>query len=76
MITTVDQAIQVAKDECKDPYALQYINAIPRAIDSYGSEGFDSQLLYALANMQHWCGENARQAKAVMRDYLKKRKML
>ena len=67
----LDQAIQLAKKEVKDPNALVYLNAIPKAIEGWGSEGLESQIMYALCNMKSWRGENARQAKLVMNNWLK-----
>jgi len=72
----IKEAIQVAKAECKDVNAQVYLNAIPKAIEMYGSDGFETQLLYALSNMQHWTGENARNAKVAMKKYLKDKKRM
>jgi len=68
---TIDQAIAVAKRDCRDPYAQAYLRAIPDAIELGGTDGFESQLLYALNNMRSWCGETARVAKQVMRQFVK-----
>lgn len=74
----VNEAIQVAKEECKDGYAQTYLRAIPKAIELGGDikdctavESFKTQLRYALGNMQYWRGENARQAKAAIRQWVK-----
>ena len=68
---TLDDAIRIAKEEVKDKTALVYLNAIPQAIEGYGTEGLESQLMYALCNMKNWRGSTARDAKAVMNKWLK-----
>lgn len=68
---TIDEAIRIAKAECKDHYAQSYLNAMPEAVEEFGSEGFISQLVYAQANMQSWRGPVARECKKVIRTYLK-----
>lgn len=70
---TIDEAIQTAKKECKNEYAQAYLKAIPEAIELGGTDGFDVQILYAFSNMATWRGEKAREAKAVIKAYLKKK---
>jgi hypothetical protein len=71
MIMTVDEAIKIALVEVKDPYAKVYLDAIPKAIETFGIAGLTSQLLYAMANMRSWRGENARTAKSVFTKFIK-----
>jgi len=73
---TIDQAIQIAKNECKDPYAQTYLKAIPKAIELGGAmenatakQGLKTQLLYALSNMSYWRGQNARECKKVLKKF-------
>ena len=69
---TVDQAIQVAKKECKNGYAQTYLNAIPKAIEYSNGEAVKAlrvQLLYALNNMKYWRGERAREVKRILKEY-------
>jgi hypothetical protein len=73
-IKKIDQAIAIAKCKVKDVSAQTYLQAIPRAIEEYGSDGFETQILYALANMASWRGEEARDVKAFMRQWLKTKK--
>jgi len=70
------EAITIAKKEVTNPQAKAYLNAIPEAIEEYGSHGFNVQLLYVLANLQTWRGDNARNAKIAMKAYLKSKKMI
>jgi hypothetical protein len=37
---SIDEAIRIAKKECKNEYAQLYLKAIPEAIETYGSHGF------------------------------------
>ena len=71
VINNIDQAIATAKKEVKDPYAQAYLQAIPDAIEGFGSEGFETQILYALSNMATWRGDIARETKAFMKQWLK-----
>ena len=68
---TVDEAIRIAKAEAKDPYARSYLEALPDSIEESGSEGFKTQLLYALNNMKTWRGDRAREVKKVLLSYAK-----
>lgn len=70
------EAIETAKRECKNPYAQTYLQAIPEAIELYGTDGFDVQLLYAFSNMNTWKGERARDKKAIIKSYLKSKKRM
>ena len=72
----IDEAIKIAKQECKDPYAKAYLDAIPQAIDEYGMEGFETQILYVFTNMAHWRGPVAREVKLVIKSWLKKRQLI
>lgn len=69
------EAIIVAKKEVKDHAGKAYLNAIPDAIEEFGSHGFNVQLLYASCNLSTWKGETAREAKKVIKAYLKEKKM-
>lgn len=75
----IDEAIKIAKKECKNEYALAYLDAIPEAIELGAqmgvgaTHGLDVQVLYAYSNMQYWRGQTAREVKAVIKDYLKKK---
>jgi len=72
---TIDEAIKTAKAQCKNQAAQIYLNHMPEAIEEYGSEGFRTQLLYALTNMRYWRGETARQVKDTIKTYLKENKV-
>ena len=56
--------------------AKTYIEAMPQAEqegkDFYNSEakGRKTQLVYILANLQYWKGENARIAKKLIKEYV------
>jgi hypothetical protein len=68
-IMTVEQAIEIAKLECKDPYALQYLNSMDRARAEGGQHGVDVQIMYAVSNMSYWRGDTARAVKKVLRAH-------
>jgi len=65
-------SIRIAKEECKDNYALAYLNAINESGTLYGNNGIKTQLLYCLNNMQYWKGEKAREVKKVFKKVIKK----
>jgi hypothetical protein len=78
----IDEAIKVARVECKDLYAKAYLESIPEAIELGAEMGvgarhsFSVQLLYAYSNMQYWRGQNAREVKVVIKEYLKKQGLM
>ena len=71
---TLIEAIETALRECKDPYARTYLMAADSASRRCGTEGLRVQLLYAVSNMAHWHGENARAVKKVSREHIEKLK--
>lgn len=71
-LSELDIAIQIARKECNDPYALIYLKAIPEAIEDSGEKGFYSALLYAYQMMNKWKGKIARDCKKIIKSYLKK----
>ena len=68
------EAIILAKKEVTNPAAKAYLNALPEAVEEYGSKGFYVQLLYVSVNLATWRGDNAREAKKVIKEYLKSKK--
>ena len=75
----LNEAIAIAKKECKNPYAQTYLRAIPEAIEfggqvSTAKDGLRVQLLYCLGNMTTWRGETAREVKKVMNAWIKANK--
>jgi hypothetical protein len=76
MFNNLNEAIKTAKKECKNPYAQTYLQAIPEAIEMFGTDGFDVQLLYALSNMNTWKGESAKNTKTIIKAYLKSKKRM
>ncbi len=71
---TVDEAIRIAKEQCKNPYAQSYLKNISESIELGGLNGmavdsFKLQILYALNNMKTWRGETAREVKKVLKKY-------
>lgn len=75
---TLDKAIAVMKAEVKDPYARNYLEAIPEAVEFGGEniqttaqEALETQIRYALCNTRTWRGESARECKQFLRGWLK-----
>ena len=68
------EAISMAKKECTNQYALSYLDAIDEAGILHGPNGFRTQLMYVLNNMQYWRGSTARQVKAVFKKAISKLK--
>ena len=72
-----NEAIKIAKRECKDPYAQTYLQAIQLAIEEGAEmgvgaqEGLRVQLLYELSNMSYWRGDVAKEVKATIKKYCK-----
>lgn len=65
------EALEIAKKECKNPYAQEYLKNIYLSERLYGGEGKKTNIRYALSNMSGWRGETAKQVKNVIREYLK-----
>lgn len=59
-----------------DPYAQSYAHAMTQALDEYGeSDGLRSikvQVMYMLNNMGQWKGEEAREAKKILKKWMVK----
>ena len=68
----LQDALTNVKTECKNVYAISYLNNLEQSYSQYGLEGIRIQLLYILSNTQHWRGEKARQSKKILRKYSKK----
>jgi len=66
----IDDAIKIAKENVTDVYALTYLNAMPKAIEMYGTAGLQNQLEYALGNMGSWKGSLAREVKKTMKTWI------
>jgi len=67
----INEAIKAVISDCKDPYAQTYARAAMKASIEYGVEGLKTQVLYILGNVSNWRGETAREAKKVMKAYVK-----
>lgn len=64
---TFEQALDVALEEVKDPYAQSYLRSVHlRAVPQQAI-----QLEYALSNMQHYRGDTARQVKLAFKAKIK-----
>lgn len=72
-VKNINEAIKALKENCKDQYAKEYIEAIPDAIECGGTEGLCIQLLYTLENCKAWKGDEARQTKAFIRAWVKEK---
>ena len=63
---TLDEALQSVIENCPNPYAVTYAQAMDQAITEYGEEGKRVQILYILSNIvddnddpEKWTGELA-----------------
>ena len=63
---TLRDAIRIAIASCKDGYAQAYL----REARNLNGKALATQLLYCLSNMGQWRGPEARQVKAVMKNWL------
>ena len=74
----IKEAIEIAKVECPDQYALSYLFTLEQSRE-YGrkigreNDAYEVQLLYAYSNMEEWVGERAREVKNVFKEFLKER---
>lgn len=66
----INEAIKIMKEKVKDKYALQYLNTIPKVIDEGGMKGLCIQMKYVLENSKTWRGEEAREIKEFIRNWI------
>lgn len=77
-VPELNAAIETAKNECNNQYALTYLHAIPQAISECSmlqaspEHAIRIQLLYILSNMKYWKGDIAKNTKAILKKYSKK----
>ena len=64
--------LQIAIDNCKNPYALSYLTHMIEAWSEYGNEGVKMQLMYALNNMEGWRGSVAKETKEYFKMIIKR----
>jgi hypothetical protein len=75
----LNEAIRVARAECPNEYAQQYLATVPEAIEEASGnntsavESLKIQLRYAMCNMLHWRGDKAREVKKIIRNYLEEK---
>ena len=65
ILVTLERAIKTGK--LKNPHAISYFNAFWMCQTQHE---FAVQVLYVLSNLQSWRGEEAREAKKVMKQYV------
>ena len=65
-------AVGVAREQCKNPYAQVYLRSINRMGIVLGPERIRMELRYALRNMRGWRGQAARETKKVFREMIKR----
>jgi hypothetical protein len=69
---TLEQAKQAVKKWVNSgakgsEYAKSYYDVLPQSESEYGEHGLDTQWLYILCNLSQWKGEEAREAKKVLK---------
>lgn len=81
MELTLAKVISTMKQEVKNQYALAYINALPDAVEFGGNslyatadDALLTQIYYIQANLSTWRGENARQCKAFLKNWINEKK--
>jgi len=52
-------------------YAMTYAHAMTMSYDRYGIDGVKTQVMYMLNNMASWKGEEARNAKKILKKWYK-----
>lgn len=54
-----------------NPYALTYAHAMTKSFNGYGVDGVKHQVMYMLGNLAAWKGDEAREAKKVLKKWTK-----
>lgn len=54
-----------------NPAARAYLDNVEEAWQQYGERGLKDQILYVLVNLSGWRGPEARECKAILKDYVK-----
>ena len=52
-------------------YAMSYAHAMTKSFDQFGIDGVKFQVMYMLNNMGSWKGEEARNAKKILKKWIK-----
>lgn len=67
----LEDAIEVARKECKDSHAQACLRTIDQSIAEYGDKGLKVELRYCLSKMGYWRGESAKRVKSIFKKYAK-----
>jgi hypothetical protein len=65
------EAVKIMKAEVKNEYALAYIKSLDDVVDHDGMHGLVVQVRYIKENLKGWRGENAREVKAFLTEWIK-----
>lgn len=66
----INEAINIMKAKVADPIAIKYIENMFQAIEEGGERGMCTQLKYIMENVKSWRGEEAREVKAFVRQWV------
>jgi hypothetical protein len=69
----INTAIKIMKEKVSDSYAQGYLNKIPEAIEKDGTKGLCVQLTYIMENVKMWRGDEAREIKAFVKEWVKEK---
>jgi len=58
------------KNKIPNEYAQEYLSSLGSAIDQGGTSGLCVQLLYVLENAKGWRGEEAKEIKTFVKDWV------
>jgi len=66
----INEAIKTMKEKVTDPIAVKYLENMFQAIEEGGMRGMCVQLKYIMENVKSWRGEEAREVKAFVRQWV------
>jgi hypothetical protein len=67
----INNAISIMNEKVKNQYARCYLAEISGAIEQGGTYGLKIQLAYVLENSSTWKGEEAREVKKFVKQWIK-----
>lgn len=73
-VDVIDALALAMRHSGVDPTAYAYAHGMHRSWDEHGLEGVAWNVMYMLGNLGRWQGDEARQAKKVLKRFWKKEK--
>lgn len=67
------ECIKIMQNEVTNKFAMSYIEALNEVIELDGMNGLVAQMKYIRENIKHWRGDNAREVKTFLDEWIDKK---